>query len=96
MNETMAAWTPRVLSILRIITGLMILELGMGKIIGVPVFPAYATVQPLSLIGAAGFIELIGGALLILGLLTRPAAFILAVKWRLPISWGTRRKASTR
>ena len=49
-----------------------------GKIIGFPVVPAYATVQPFSLIGAAGFIELIGGALLILGLCTRPVAFVLA------------------
>jgi putative oxidoreductase len=78
MNETMAAWAPRALSVLRIITGLMIIEHGMGKIIGFPVYPAYANVQPLSLIGAAGFIELIGGALLILGLLTRQAAFILS------------------
>jgi putative oxidoreductase len=78
MNETIAAWRPRALSVLRIVTGLMIIQHGMGKIIGFPVFPAYANVQPLSLIGAAGFIELIGGALLILGLLTRPAAFILS------------------
>ena len=78
MNETMAAWAPRALSVLRIITGLMIIQHGMGKLIGFPVFPAYANVQPMSLIGAAGFIEMIGGALLVLGLLTRPAAFILA------------------
>jgi putative oxidoreductase len=78
MNEAIAAWRPRALSVLRIITGLMIIQHGMGKIIGFPAFPAYANVQPLSLIGAAGFIELIGGALLILGLLTRPAAFILS------------------
>jgi putative oxidoreductase len=78
MTETLAAWAPRALSVLRIITGLMIIQHGMGKIIGFPVVPAYANVQPLSLIGAAGFIELIGGALLILGLLTRPAAFILS------------------
>ena len=78
MNETMAAWAPRALSVLRIITGLMVIEHGMGKIIGFPVYPAYANVQPFSLIGAAGFIELIGGALLILGLLTQPAAFILS------------------
>jgi len=43
-----------------------------------PALPAYANIQPLSLLGAAGFIELIGGALLILGLLTRPAAFIVS------------------
>ena len=78
MNETMAAWAPRALSVLRIITGLMIIQHGMGKLIGFPVFPAYANVQPMSLIGAAGFIEMIGGALLVLGLLPRPAAFILA------------------
>jgi putative oxidoreductase len=78
MNETLAAWTPRALSVLRIITGLLIIQHGMGKLIGFPVFPAYANVQPMSLIGAAGFIELIGGALLILGLFTQPVAFILA------------------
>jgi putative oxidoreductase len=78
MTETLAAWKPRALSVLRIVTGLLIIQHGMGKIIGFPVFPAYAKVEPMSMIGAAGFIELIGGALLILGLLTRPAAFILA------------------
>ncbi len=78
MIETLAAWRPRALSVLRIIAGLMIIQHGMGKIIGFPVYPAYANVQPLSLIGAAGFIELIGGALLILGLWTRPVAFILS------------------
>jgi putative oxidoreductase len=78
MIEKMAAWAPRALSVLRIITGLMIIEHGMGKIFHFPALPAYANVQPLSLLGAAGFIELIGGALLILGLLTQPAAFILS------------------
>jgi putative oxidoreductase len=78
MTEALAAWTPRVLSILRIITGLLIIQHGMAKIIGFPALPAFANVQPFSLIGAAGFIELIGGALLILGLWTQPVAFILA------------------
>ena len=78
MGETMAAWTPRALSVLRIITGLMIIQHGMGKILHFPAFPAYANVQPLSLLGAAGSIELIGGALLILGLWTQPVAFILS------------------
>jgi len=78
MTEALAAWTPRALSVLRIVTGLLIIQHGMGKILGFPAFPAYANVQPMSMIGAAGFIELIGGALLILGLFTRPAAFILA------------------
>src|SRR5436305_178280 len=78
MNETLAAWAPRALSVLRIVAGLLIIQHGMAKIIGFPVFPAYASVQPFSLIGAAGFIELIGGALLILGLWTHAVAFILS------------------
>ncbi|SHK17600.1 putative oxidoreductase [Bradyrhizobium lablabi] len=78
MIETLVAWKPRALSVLRIIMGLMIIEHGMGKIFHFPALPAYADVQPLSLLGAAGFIELIGGALLILGLFTQPAAFILS------------------
>jgi putative oxidoreductase len=78
MNDTMAAWTPRALSVLRIITGLLIIQHGMGKLLGFPAYPAYANVQPMSMIGAAGFIELIGGALLILGLFTRCAAFVLS------------------
>jgi putative oxidoreductase len=57
MIEKMAAWAPRALSVLRIITGLMIIEHGMGKIFHFPALPAYANVQPLSLLGAAGFIE---------------------------------------
>ncbi len=78
MTEALAAWAPRALSLLRIITGLLIIQHGMGKIIGFPVVPMYAAVKPLSLIGAAGFIELIGGALLIIGLWTRPVAIVLS------------------
>ena len=78
MGETMAAWTPRALSVLRIISGLMIIQHGMAKLIGFPAVPAFANLQPLSLLGAAGIIELIGGALLVLGLFTQPAAFILS------------------
>ena len=78
MTEALVAWTPRALSVLRIFTGLMIIEHGMAKLIGFPVVPSFANLQPLSLLGAAGFIELIGGALLIVGLWTQPAAFILS------------------
>lgn len=78
MLESLAAWRPHALSLLRIVTGLLIIQHGMGKLIGFPVYPMYAAVKPLSLVGTAGFIELIGGALLIIGLWTRPVAFILA------------------
>src|SRR5215469_18343937 len=78
MTETMAAWAPRALSVLRIVAGLMIIEHGMSKLLGWPVVPAFAQLKLLSLLGLAGVIELTGGALLILGLFTQPAAFILA------------------
>jgi putative oxidoreductase len=78
MNETLSAWAPRALSVLRIVAGLLIIQHGMGKLLGFPAFPPYANVQLMSLSGAAGIIELIGGALLIVGLWTQPVAFILS------------------
>ena len=78
MAATMAAWAPRALSVLRIVTGLMIIEHGMAKLLGWPVVSAFAQLKLFSLLGLAGTIELIGGALLILGLFTQPAAFILS------------------
>lgn len=78
MTETIAAWAPRALSVLRIITGLMIIEHGMAKLLGWPVVAAFADLKPFSLLGLAGTIELVGGALLIIGLFTQPAAFILS------------------
>ena len=78
MSETLAAWAPRVLSVLRIYTGLVLLAHGTAKILGFPAVPSFANVQINSLTGASGLIELIGGALFPLGLLTRPVAFILS------------------
>ena len=78
MMESLTAWAPRALSVLRIITGLMIIQHGMAKLIGFPAIPTFANLNPFSLIGAAGFIELIGGALLIVGFLTQPVAFIIS------------------
>jgi putative oxidoreductase len=78
MMETLTAWAPRALSVLRIITGLMIIQHGMAKLLGFPVVASFANLSPFSLIGAAGFIELIGGALLIIGFLTQSVAFIVS------------------
>jgi putative oxidoreductase len=78
MIETMAALAPRALSLLRLITGLMIIQHGMAKLLGFPAVASFANLNPLSLIGAAGFIELIGGALLIVGFQTRLVAFIVS------------------
>jgi putative oxidoreductase len=78
MTETMAAWAPRALSVLRIIAGLMIIQHGMAKLLGWPVVAAFAQLKLFSLLGLAGVIELVGGALLIVGLFTQPAAFIIS------------------
>src|ERR1700753_592052 len=78
MIETLAAQAPRALSVLRIIMGLMIIQHGMAKLLHFPVVASFANLNPLSLIGVAGFIELIGGALLIVGLQARLAAFVVS------------------
>ena len=78
ISATMAAQAPRALSVLRIIMGLMIIQHGMAKLLGFPAIASFANLNPLSLIGIAGFIELIGGALLIVGLQARLAAFIVS------------------
>jgi putative oxidoreductase len=77
MEYTLNAWTPRVLSILRIMTGLLFLQYGLAKLFKWPPVPMFEKVEWLSLYGAAGGIELVGGILIILGLFTRPVAFIL-------------------
>ena len=73
----LAAWTPRALSVLRIVTGLLFLEHGTGKLLGFP--PSdHAAPTLFSLIGVQGLLELVGGFLILIGLFTRPVAFILA------------------
>lgn len=69
-------WHQRVLSVVRIMVALLFLEHGMQKLLG---FPPTDKAGPalLSLYGIQGIIELVGGALLTLGLMTRPVAFLL-------------------
>jgi len=76
--ETYVSWHPCVLSVLRIVTGLLFLQYGMAKLLKFPAVPLFKDVTLFSLLGLAGTVELIGGALVILGLFTRPVAFILA------------------
>lgn len=70
-------WQPTVLSLLRFVAGLCFMEHGMSKLLGFPPVPMFAHGLSPTLT-AAGFIELVGGALVLLGLLTRPAAFIMS------------------
>ena len=62
-------------SLLRLMTGLLFLQHGTTKYLSFPV-TKYSGVDPTSLIGMAGMIELVGGALVAVGLFTRPAAFL--------------------
>jgi putative oxidoreductase len=71
------SWTPRMLSVLRIVTGLLFLEHGTGKLLGFP--PSdHAAPTLFSLVGVQGALELVGGFLILIGLFTRPVAFVLA------------------
>lgn len=78
IETTLNSWAPRVLSVLRIFTGLELLQHGTGKILGFPAVPMFANTQITSLSGIGGLIELIGGTLFVIGLFTRPVAFILS------------------
>ena len=71
-------WSPRLLSVLRIMSGLLFLQHGTAKHLKFPTVPMFANVDPVSLPGIAGYLELVGGVLLILGLFTRTTAFILS------------------
>ncbi|MEX2631238.1 MAG: DoxX family protein [Tistlia sp.] len=70
-------WTAQLLSVLRIMSGLLLLQHGTTKYLGFPEGPMN-DVAPFTMSGVAGMLELVGGLLLIVGLFTRPVAFILS------------------
>src|SRR5262245_39204029 len=76
--DKLGPFTPHVLSLLRIMSGLLVVQFGTAKILKFPVVPMFANVPFLSLYWFAGMLELVLGALLVIGLLSRPVAFILA------------------
>ena len=79
METYLNKFQPQVLSILRIIAGLLFLSSGLQKWFGFPVTnPNFANIKLVSMIGIAGLIEMIGGALVTVGLYTRAAAFIMS------------------
>jgi putative oxidoreductase len=75
-EKLFSPWRPHVLSLLRIVTALLFLEHGTMKLLGFP--PSQFSPPLFSLFGAAGMMELVGGLLLVVGLFTRPVAFLLA------------------
>jgi len=79
LDSFYAVWAPRLLSVLRIVTALLFMQHGMQKLFNFP--PSPQPMPPFSLtsiIGISGVLEFFGGLLLLIGLFTRPVAFILS------------------
>ena len=74
------SWAPYLLSILRVIAAFLFMQPGTAKLFAFPaaVLPGGGTAQIWSLIGLAGILEVFGGLLLLVGLFTRPVAFLLS------------------
>jgi putative oxidoreductase len=71
-------YEPQLLSILRIITGFLFMAHGSMKLLAFPAPFPMGEVELISLMGLAGILELVGGFLILIGLFTRPVAFILS------------------
>src|ERR1051326_8837245 len=78
LNSFYASWTPRLLSMLRIIVAFLFIAHGAQKLFGFLAPPGAPTPSLYSQIGVGGILEFFGGLLLLLGLFTRPVAFILS------------------
>lgn len=78
MESQFAIWRPRTLGVLRIVVGLLFLAHGTAKLFGVPHIARFDSLQLFSLSGLAGVLELVGGIMIVLGLFTRPVAFVLS------------------
>jgi putative oxidoreductase len=77
LTSSLNTLAPAVLSLLRIMAGLLFLQHGLVKLFGFPMAPPNAPAL-FSMIWFAGAMEIVGGIFLILGLFTRPVAFLLA------------------
>ncbi|MDX6695284.1 MAG: putative oxidoreductase [Blastocatellia bacterium] len=84
LDSIKATWAPRLLSVLRIIAAFLLMQHGAQKLFGVlvpppepgaPAPPAFTLLSPA---GVAGILEFFGGLLILLGLFTRPVAFLLS------------------
>ena len=78
MGNVAEVWTPRMLSVFRIVVALLYLQHPFAKFFAFPHVAAFDNLQPFSLIWVAGVIELVGSSLLLVGLFTRPTAFVLS------------------
>jgi putative oxidoreductase len=73
-------WAPQLLSVLRIVVAFLFIQIGSAKLFAFPaaIMPGGGTAPMGSLVWFAGMIEVVGGTLFLLGLFTRPVAFILS------------------
>ena len=71
-------WAPEILSLLRIVSAFMFIQHGTAKMFGFPTSMGPGELDYFSLIGLAAILEVAGGFLLLIGLFTRPVAFILS------------------
>lgn len=78
VNEIETTWAPRLLSILRIVAAVLFMAHGIQKLTGFPAPPSFGLPAVGTLLWVAAVIEVVGGALLLIGLFTRPIAFILS------------------
>jgi len=79
LNIFYATWTPRFLSVLRIIVGFLFIWHGSQKFFGFPPAPQGMMPDPLpAILVVAAVLEFFGGLLILFGLLTRPVEFLLS------------------
>jgi putative oxidoreductase len=76
-SARLETWRPQALAVLRIVTGYLLVPHGTAKLFGMPHQAMFDGLQLLSLMGLAGVLEAFGGALFLIGLFTRPVAFVL-------------------
>jgi putative oxidoreductase len=74
------SWAPHLLGVLRIVTAFLFMQVGTAKLFAFPaaIMPGGGTAPVASLAGVAGILEAFGGLLVLVGLFTRPVAFILS------------------
>jgi putative oxidoreductase len=77
-ESSRSPWTERMLSVLRIVVGILYFEHGTQKVFDLPPLGTPHTYHLASQQGLAGVLETVGGLAILFGLLTRPVAFILA------------------
>lgn len=95
MNNTSFAarwrsWTPYLLSVVRIAAAFLFFQFGTAKLLALPapIMPGGGTAPLTSLVGLAGLLELVGGALLLVGLFTRSTAFVLSGEMAVAYFYG--------